>query len=198
MYTLPYINEFTSNYNNPASYAERVKKRFQTNLQDSYVKKSKNILYKYTPHKDYELDRSATPHRNNSSSLNSWIRQQGNTHVNSGKPLLSKLRPKYEYSFVTEGSTSINNFHERIGTTDTSITTTTTATNNNVVRANTPKMNAFHCKCIDDVLKINEPKNQLINDPKELIYIKSLPYLKVSIVGVGRTKGCLWELRSNN
>ena len=40
MFTLPYITD----YNNQIPYGEKIKKRFQTNLQDSYAKKTKKLL----------------------------------------------------------------------------------------------------------------------------------------------------------
>jgi hypothetical protein len=185
MFTLPYINDY-----NQINYGENIKKRFQTSLQESYAKKTKKLLSKRSP--DYS-QKSTSP--DNNSSLHSWIRQQGGGHTNTKISLL-KSKPKHEYSFLIEKD--INNFNNRTGTTNTIISTTTNKTSNttSVLRSNTPRPNSFHQKCIDDVLKSNEPKNHYINDPKELVYIKSLPYLKLSILGIGKTNKCLWELKN--
>ena len=103
-------------------------------------------------------------------SLNSWIRQQGSTLM---------LNEKWENSrcFNYLIKTSIKNKLPIIQKQE--------------------FFNKYHLKCIHDVLEHNEPRHMSINDPKELIYIKQLPNLKMSVIGIGRTNEILWELKND-
>jgi hypothetical protein len=158
-----------SQLNTNISYGEKIKKHFQTNLQSSYVKKSKKLLVK-RPQDDSNNESSLIIARKPADSLNSWIRQQGGGH--SSDILLSKLQQR------------------------TKITINESNSNENIIDMSRTTPKPFHLKCIDDVLKYNEPKNMFIDDPKELLYIKKLPYLKLSILGVGKTKDLLWQLKT--
>ena len=178
-----YNNKQNSAELNDIPYGERLKKRFQENIQSSFVKKSRKLLAK-RQQQQLPLENNL----NESTTLNSWIRQQG------GGSEIAKQRTRFS-------GISNNNNNSKILTeisTDNNIEMTNQNGNSTYFRIpTTPKpVSTFHLKCIDDVFKHNEPKDMFIDDPKELIYIKKLPFLKLSIFGVGSIKDYLWELKN--
>ena len=52
------------------------------------------------------------------------------------------------------------------------------------------KSNLFLTRCIDDVIKFNEPGTQIYNAPKEMTYVHDIPYLKYVTVG----GGYIWQI----
>ena len=112
--------------------------------------------------------------------LNSWIRQQGSGNKLGQQFSKSSKRRLSKYLNVNKNDNE-NNYIKLP-----------------VIESKTDKLlNTYHTKWIDDVLKHNEPRNHLINDPKELIYLKKLPDLKMSVIGIGKTKDYVWELKND-
>lgn len=52
------------------------------------------------------------------------------------------------------------------------------------------KSNLFLTRCIDDVVKFNEPGTQIYKAPKEMTYVHDIPYLKYVTIG----GGYLWQI----
>ena len=54
--------------------------------------------------------------------------------------------------------------------------------------------NLFYSRCIEDVIRINEPQMHIFDAPKELTYVQSIPYLKYVTYGSGKAVDCIWQI----
>jgi hypothetical protein len=108
--------------------------------------------------------------------LNSWIRQQGHTNE-----MLPKIRKKARLSKYLGVNNGVNNQLPSI------------------IQGKDKLLSTYYSKCIDEVFKQNEPRNNLylIDDPKELVYLKKLPEIKMSVRGIGKTKDSVWEITND-
>ena len=109
--------------------------------------------------------------------LNSWIRQQGHS-----EDLLPKIKKKRKFSKYLNVNGDSSDAKLPL-----------------IVQGKDKLLNIYHNKCIDEVFKHNEPRNRLnlIDDPKELVYLKKLPEIKMSVRGIGKTKDYTWEISND-
>lgn len=176
---------------------------------DNKIKKSCSfVLEKPKITSNYEIQQS---------SLNSWIRQQGTTI--SEKPIKqsnTKKSTKKSVKFLntTNIEASNVNINDTNGVEDNTLNNFTNNSAhssadssegsnsnkyNDLLECPTPKpVKSFHSKCIEDIMKCNEPADLMLIDPKELVYIKKIPQLKLSIFGIGKSRSSLWQIKNTN
>ena len=156
-----------------------------------------NALMKLKRYKQMQTLKKA-PIARESTALNSWVRQQGNAHTTAIFGTSSKasearspndrLRlPKLDRAFDSASSNESLKAAQR-------------AKKKRVTdpaSCKTPNpCNQFYAKCIDDVLKCNEPKKMKLVMPRELRYVKNLPFLKYTAFGCGKSIDCLWQIET--
>ena len=151
--------------------------------------------------------------------LNSWFRQQGSSksviYESTKKPKKSKSlklpklstseldKPRRKNSFMSLDS--MTDFHtkhffdtsEQVFTNChvNSLTKSGTFINENRDLSRTPDPSSFYLRCIDDVIRSNQPSKQIYDEPSELTYVQSLPHLKYVTFGCGRTLTNLWKIQ---
>jgi hypothetical protein len=54
--------------------------------------------------------------------------------------------------------------------------------------------NSFYLKCINDVININQPQNLELYEPRELRYVKSIPFFKYITYGTGSSVNTVWKI----
>jgi hypothetical protein len=138
------------------------------------------------------------------SPLNSWFRQMGgsshltslnlkryDTEINSLKlPLIrtnTNLTTNKHLKKLKNKKTKLN----LDGNNSSSASISNMLSESNMI---TYPSNAFFTKCIEDVVKSNHPNKLIFNEPRELKYVHSLPYLKYVTYGSGKCSDCKWKI----
>lgn len=158
-----------------------------------------------------------------SSPLNSWFRQQGGSFnmskqsSSSNSLFLPKLKTsndlissssnssaqvvsksKKEKSSKFNSSTNLRNNN----TNTNSIYFSTSSYMNMDERdlesrdyVKTPQpANSYYQQCIDDVFKSNQPEKLKLTAPRELKYVRSIPFFKYVTFGSGKSFNCIWQI----
>lgn len=54
--------------------------------------------------------------------------------------------------------------------------------------------NLYYQQCIDEVFKSNLPEKLKLIAPRELKYVRSIPFFKYVTFGSGKSFGCIWQI----
>lgn len=137
------------------------------------------------------------------SALSQWFRVQGRSHsvirTTSSKKFISNILPLPELLLNDRSHLSYSKKASKARQTNTRMSNYSGSTLNlggiptDTSDKDEPfreQSNLFYSRCIDDIVKLNEPNFHMYDVPKELTYVQNIPNLKYSTVGAG----CLWEI----
>lgn len=142
----------------------------------------------------------------NISPLDSWFRRQGG-------PSSTTLRPYLVYDNVPSKLPRIRESVQEWDHTSSNIRTNHRShhfnshgidkhkghhLNNNSsshhYRSKTPNASFFYQKCIDEVTESNHPNDMEFRVPRELAYVRSIPYMRYVTYGTGNCNDSVWQL----
>lgn len=142
------------------------------------------------------------------SPLDSWLRCQGSTTASTNKTASNE---KTRLPNLLDKTINYNYVAQKKAKSEENATTKIFASNSQPCldynarhrkqpdRCRTPKPSVFYQKCIDDVCESNQPKDLKLVLPRELTYVRSLPFIKYVTYGTGKCfDGSVWQIKMFN
>lgn len=134
---------------------------------------------------------SCTSYSNSSliSPLEFWFRRQGTSNT-----LIESKNSKLRLPRIVEDIDETKKKTAQLGKTSSAKLNSIKNSKKNIYRSKTPNSNFFYERCIEDVFESNHPRDLKFDLPRELVYVRSLPFLKYVTYGTGKSFESRWKL----
>lgn len=144
------------------------------------------------------MERSINNNENVKSDLDLWFRRQGinKSALDFESPSrikLPRIREVNEPTNIVNSNANNNNKQcSKISSQFISNSNPNFSSTKPTDRCRTPHL--FYQRCIDEVTDVNHPDDLDLKLPRELVYVRSLPFIRYVTYGTGKCFNSMWQL----